>query len=86
MVGGGGGVSGPKELMGWVDAVTDGRAYPHPAPRSAEVEELVFYNMSNVRCNLRIKVNSTVFISRLYRSCSPDYRQFYETICKSNLR
>ncbi len=57
MVGGGGGVSGPKELMGWVDSVTDGRAYPHPAPRSAEVEELVFYNMSNVRCNLWIKEN-----------------------------
>jgi hypothetical protein len=42
MVGGVGGVSGPKELMGLVDAVTDDRSYPQSGPRSAEVEALVF--------------------------------------------
>ena len=39
MVGGGHGVVGPKVLMGLVDAITDGRAYSPPAPRSVEVEE-----------------------------------------------
>ncbi len=38
MVGGGRGVAGPKELMGLGDAVTDGRAYSPPAPRSVDVE------------------------------------------------
>ena len=38
MVGGGRGVTGPKELMGLVGAVTDGRAYSLPAPRSVDVE------------------------------------------------
>jgi hypothetical protein len=38
MVGGGRGVSGPKELMGLVVAVTDGRAYSPPTPRSVKVE------------------------------------------------
>jgi hypothetical protein len=38
MNGGGRGVGGPKELMGLVDAVTDGRAYSPPAPRSVDVE------------------------------------------------
>ena len=36
IVRGGRGVAGPKELMGLVGAVTDGRA--SPAPRSVEVE------------------------------------------------
>ena len=36
LVGGGGGAAGPKELMGLVGAVTDGRV--SPAPRSVEVE------------------------------------------------
>jgi len=31
MVGVGCGVEGPKELMGWVGAVVDGRTYPPPA-------------------------------------------------------
>jgi hypothetical protein len=39
MVGGGRGVSGPKELMGLVGSVTDRRAYSPPGPRSIEVEE-----------------------------------------------
>ena len=38
MVGGDGGVVGPKELVGWVGTVTDGRAYTPPTPRSTEVE------------------------------------------------
>ncbi len=38
MVGGGRGVSGPKEWMGLVDAVTDCRVYSPPTPRSVEVE------------------------------------------------
>jgi hypothetical protein len=38
MVGGGRGATGPKELMGLVDVVTDGRAYSPPTPRSVEVE------------------------------------------------
>ena len=38
MVGGGRGVAGPKELMGLVGAVTDGRSYSPPTPRSVEVE------------------------------------------------
>ena len=45
MVGGGGGVAGSKELMGWVVGVTVGRVYPHPTPRSPEVEGIVFYNI-----------------------------------------
>jgi len=46
LVGGGGGVTGPKELMGWVDTVTDDRAYCPPSPRSTEVGVIVFYNTS----------------------------------------
>jgi hypothetical protein len=38
MVGGDGGVVGPKELVGWVDTVTDGRTYTPPTPRSTDVE------------------------------------------------
>ena len=38
MVGSGHGVAGPKELMGLVVTVTDGRAYSPPTPRSVEVE------------------------------------------------
>ena len=38
MVGGGRGVVGPKELMGWVGSVTDGRDYSPPAPRLTEGE------------------------------------------------
>ncbi len=38
MVGGDRGVAGPKELMVLVGAVTDGRAYSPPTPRSVEVE------------------------------------------------
>jgi hypothetical protein len=39
MVGGGRGVVGPKELMGWVGSVTDGRDYSPPAPRFSELIE-----------------------------------------------
>ena len=38
MVGGDGGVVGPKELVGWVDTVTDGRSYTPPTPRFTKVE------------------------------------------------
>ena len=38
MVGGDGGVVGPKELVGWVGTVTDCRAYTPPTPRFTEVE------------------------------------------------
>jgi hypothetical protein len=38
MVGGDGGVVGPKELVGWVGTVTDVRAYTPPTPRFTEVE------------------------------------------------
>ncbi len=38
MVSAGRGVAGPKEWMGLVDTVTDGRAYSPPTPRSVEVE------------------------------------------------
>ena len=90
MVGGVGGLSGPKELMGWVVTVTDGRSYPHPAPRSTEVEALVFYNMSNVLVECEDKSEPAQFISLLVREVVPEahrrHWQFYETICKSNLR
>jgi hypothetical protein len=42
MVGGDGGVVGPKELVGWVDTVTDGRAYTPPTPRSTKVGSILF--------------------------------------------
>ena len=38
MVGGDGGVVGPKELVGWVGTVTDIRAYTPPTPRFTKVE------------------------------------------------
>ena len=38
VVGGDRGVPGPKELMGFVSAFTDGRAYSPLAPHSVEVE------------------------------------------------
>jgi hypothetical protein len=38
MVGGDGGVVGPKELVGWVGTVTDSRVYTPPTPRFTEVE------------------------------------------------
>jgi hypothetical protein len=38
MVGGVRGESGPKELMGLADDVTDCRSYSPPTPRSVEVE------------------------------------------------
>jgi hypothetical protein len=38
MFGGGRGVTGPKELMGLVGTVTDGRVYSPPTPRSVEVD------------------------------------------------
>ena len=38
MVGGDGGVVGPKELVGWVGTVTDSRSYTPPTPRFTEVE------------------------------------------------
>ncbi len=37
MVGGDGGVVGPKELVGWVGTVTNGRTYTPPKPRFTEV-------------------------------------------------
>ena len=43
MVGGVRRVAGPKELMGLGGAVTDGRAYSPPAPRSVDV--VVFYDV-----------------------------------------
>ena len=39
---GGGGVVGPKELMGWVVTVTDGRDYPAPSPHSVKVVFVYF--------------------------------------------
>ena len=38
MVGGDGGVVGPKEFVGWVVTVTDVRPYTPPTPRFTEVE------------------------------------------------
>ncbi len=38
MVGGDGGVVGPKELVGWVGTVTDSRAYTPPTRRFTEVQ------------------------------------------------
>ena len=38
MVGGDGGVLGPKELVEWVGTVTDGRGYTPPTPRFTEVD------------------------------------------------
>ena len=38
MVGGDGGVVGPKELVGWVGTVTDGLTYTPPTPRFTEIE------------------------------------------------
>ena len=35
---GDGGVVGPKELVGWVGTVTDGRAYTPPTPRFTEID------------------------------------------------
>ena len=38
MVGGDGGVVGPKELVGWFVTVTDGLSCTSPTPRFTEVE------------------------------------------------
>ena len=63
LVGGGGGAAGPKELMGWVGAVADGRAYPPPTPRFTEVTSIVFYNMSKIAMqNLKRSVQHVIFI------------------------
>ena len=42
MVGVDGGVTGPNELMGWFDTVTDGRDYPPPTPLSVELKQFFF--------------------------------------------
>ncbi len=42
MVGGDDGVVGPKELVGWVGIVTDGRTDTVPTPRFTEVEQSVY--------------------------------------------
>jgi len=39
LVGGDGGVVGPKELVGWIDTVTDGLSFNPPTPRFTQVEE-----------------------------------------------
>ncbi len=52
LVGGGGGAAGPKELMGWVGVVADGRAYPPPTPRFTKVAPIVFYNISKMLCKI----------------------------------
>ncbi len=38
MVGGDGGVVGPKELVGWVVTVKDSRSFTPPTPRFTKVE------------------------------------------------
>ncbi len=48
LVGGGGGVAGPKELMGLVGAVAGGMAYHPPAPLFTKVAPIVFYNTSKI--------------------------------------
>ena len=45
MVGGGGGVAGPKELVGWVDTVTDGMYPPH---RSVTVVSLTLPHITGL--------------------------------------
>ena len=48
LIGGCGGAAGPKELMGLVGAVADGRAYPPPTSRFTKVAPIVFYNTSKI--------------------------------------
>jgi len=63
LIGGCGGVAGPKELMGLVGAVAGGMAYPPPAPRFTEVPPLVFYNMSKIALqNLKRSVQHVIFL------------------------
>ena len=38
MVGADSGVVGPKELVGWVGTVTDGRVYTPPTPHFTEID------------------------------------------------
>ena len=63
LVGGGGGAAGPKELMGLVGAVADGRAYPPPTPRFTKVAPIVFYNISKIALqNLKRSVQHVIFL------------------------
>jgi hypothetical protein len=50
MVDGVRGVEGTKELMGWVGAVTDDRAYSPPVPRSTEVEAYFLRHVDMSKC------------------------------------
>ncbi len=47
LVGGGGGATGPKELMGWVGVVADGRVYPPPTPRFTKVAPIVLQHIKD---------------------------------------
>ena len=61
LVGGGDGAAGPKELMGWVGVVADGRGYPPPTPHFTEVRDIVFYNMSKYSYDLKRSVQDVIF-------------------------
>jgi hypothetical protein len=63
LVGGGGGAAGPKELMGWVGVVADGRGHPPPTPRFTKVAPIVFYNISKIAFqNLKRSVQHVIFL------------------------
>ena len=63
LIGGCGGAAGPKELMGLVGTVADGRAYPPPTLRFTEVPPIVFYNMSKIALkNLKRSVQHVIFL------------------------
>ncbi len=48
MVGGDGGVVGPKELVGWVDTVTDNRSYTPPTPSRCFLKEQSVHGHENL--------------------------------------
>jgi hypothetical protein len=53
MVGGDGGVVGPKELVGWVGTVTDVWTYTPPTPHFTEVEAQFFTTCRNILMRLK---------------------------------
>ncbi len=61
MVGDGRGVAGPKELMGLGGAVTGGRAYSPPTPRSVVVEAFLVFII--ITGKARAKENTYKWVS-----------------------
>jgi hypothetical protein len=70
MVGGDGGVVGPKELVGWVGTVTDSRAYAPPTPRFTEVEAYFLPPCRNIVMDIAKPFYHKMFPQRTIRAWS----------------